>query len=129
VRAASDGIVEFAGRNGGYGNVVLLRHQGVHSTLYAHLNAFARGLRAGRRVSQGDTLGYVGQTGWATGPHLHYEFRVAGAARNPLSVVLPAAAPLAWHELDGFRAHAQPLVAQLDLFTQIPLAAVAANFE
>lgn len=129
VRAVSDGIVEFAGRNGGYGNVVVLRHQGSYSTLYAHLSGFARGLRAGSRVSQGDSIGSVGQTGWATGPHLHYEFRISGVPRNPLSVALPAAPPLELHELDAFRSHARPLVAQLDLFAQIPPAALAANFE
>jgi murein DD-endopeptidase MepM/ murein hydrolase activator NlpD len=129
VRAVSDGIVEFAGRNGGYGNVVVLRHQGHYSTLYAHLSGFARGVRAGARVSQGDSVGSVGQTGWATGPHLHYEFRIAGVARNPLSVALPAAAPLALHEMDAFRHHATPLVAQLDLLARLPLAALDANFE
>jgi murein DD-endopeptidase MepM/ murein hydrolase activator NlpD len=129
VRAVSDGIVEFAGRNGGYGNVVVLRHQGHYSTLYAHLSGFARGVRAGARVSQGDSVGSVGQTGWATGPHLHYEFRIAGVARNPLSVALPAAAPLALHEMDAFQHHATPLVAQLDLLARLPLAALDANFE
>jgi murein DD-endopeptidase MepM/ murein hydrolase activator NlpD len=124
VRAVSDGVVQFAGRNGGYGNVVVLRHQGPYSTLYAHLNGFARGIRAGARVAQGDPIGSVGQTGWATGPHLHYEFRVAGVARNPLQVVLPAAAPLAHHEQDAFRAHAQPPLAQLDLLANSTLAAL-----
>jgi len=129
VRAVSDGIVEFAGRRGGYGNVIVLRHQGTYSTLYGHLSGFARGIRAGVRVAQGDTIGMVGQTGWATGPHLHYEFHVAGVARNPLSIALPAAAPLELHELNAFRAYATPLVAQLDLFARIPLASLDANFE
>jgi murein DD-endopeptidase MepM/ murein hydrolase activator NlpD len=129
VRAVSDGVVEFAGRNGGYGNVVVLRHQGTYSTVYAHLSSFARGLRAGSRVVQGDTIGAVGQTGWATGPHLHYEFRIAGVARNPLSVALPAAAPLALHELDAFRHQSGPMVAQLDLLARLPLASLDANFE
>jgi murein DD-endopeptidase MepM/ murein hydrolase activator NlpD len=126
VRAVSDGVVQFAGRNGGYGNVVMLRHQGSYSTLYAHLNGFARGIRAGARVSQGDTLGSVGSTGWATGPHLHYEFRVGGVARNPLSVALPAGVPVAPHDLPAFRAHAQPLIAQLD---QTSVAALATPLE
>lgn len=129
VRAVSDGVVEFAGRNGGYGNVVVLRHQGRYSTLYAHLSGFSRGIRAGARVVQGETIGTVGQTGWATGPHLHYEFRIAGAARNPLSVALPAAAPLAFNELGAFRAHAQPLLAQLDLVAHIRVASLDAFFE
>lgn len=114
VRAAGDGVVEFAGRQDGYGNVVILRHHGRHSTLYAHLSAFARGLRKGARVAQGETVGSVGQTGWATGPHLHYEFRVADVQRNPLTIALPAAQPVAAHEMDAFRRNAAALTAQLD---------------
>ena len=115
VRAVGDGIVEFAGRQGGYGNVVVMRHAGNATTLYAHLNGFVRGLRKGARLGQGDAVGYVGQTGWATGPHLHYEFRVAGLARNPLAAALPAAQPVAAHEMGAFRGQAEPLVARLDL--------------
>ena len=96
VRAVGDGIVEFAGRQNGYGNLVILRHDARVSTYYAHLNGIGRGIRTGARVAQGDILGTVGQTGWATGPHLHYEFRVAGTARNPLAVALPDGAPVAW---------------------------------
>ena len=124
VRAVGDGIVEFAGRQGGYGNLVIVRHDSRVATLYAHLKAFGRGIRAGARVAQGDTVGQVGQTGWATGPHLHYEFRVAGAARNPLSVPLPAGTPVARHEMDAFRARAQELVAQLDLISNRQVAAL-----
>jgi murein DD-endopeptidase MepM/ murein hydrolase activator NlpD len=115
VRAVGDGIVEYAGVRGGYGKVVMVRHHGQYATLYAHLSRFPPGLRTGARVSQGDTIGFVGQTGWATGPHLHYEFRIAGQPRNPLSIALPAALPIAAHQLDAFRAHAEPLVAKLDL--------------
>jgi len=124
VRAVGDGIVEFAGRQGGYGNMVIVRHDARNSTAYAHLKAFGRGIRSGARVAQGDTVGLVGQTGWATGPHLHYEFRVAGAARNPLSVPLPAGTPLARHEMDAFRAYAQELAAQLDLLAGSQVAAL-----
>ena len=124
VRSVGDGIVEFAGRQGGYGNVVIIRHDSRVSTWYAHLNAFGRGIRNGARVAQGDTVGLVGQTGWATGPHLHYEFRVAGDARNPLSVPLPAGTPVARHDVDAFRARAQPLVAQLDLLGNSQVAAL-----
>ena len=123
VRAVGDGIVEFAGRQGGYGNLVVVRHDSRVSTYYAHLKAFGRGIRAGARLSQGDTVGLVGQTGWATGPHLHYEFRLAGAARNPLSVPLPAGTPVARHEMDAFRARAQELAAQLDLLAYGQIAA------
>jgi murein DD-endopeptidase MepM/ murein hydrolase activator NlpD len=124
VRAVGDGIVEFAGRHGGYGNLVIVRHDSRVATLYAHLRAFGRGIRTSARVTQGDTVGLVGQTGWATGPHLHYEFRVAGAARNPLSVPLPAGTPVARHDMDAFRARALELGAQLDLLANSQVAAL-----
>ena len=124
VRAVGDGIVEFAGRQNGYGNMVILRHDARVSTVYAHLNSIGRNVRTGGRISQGDIIGSVGQTGWATGPHLHYEFRVAGVARNPLSVTLPDGAPVAAHDFAAFRAHARPLVAQLDLLGATRLAAL-----
>ncbi|HEY5635210.1 MAG TPA: peptidoglycan DD-metalloendopeptidase family protein [Burkholderiaceae bacterium] len=89
VRATADGTVSFAGRQRGYGNVVIVQHRNNHSTLYAHLNGFASGLRKGARVTQGDTIGYVGRTGWATGPHLHYEIAIGGKQVNPLTVALP----------------------------------------
>jgi len=117
VRAVGDGRVEFAGRQGGYGNVVILRHSGQYSTLYAHLSGFPKDIRRGAHVAQGDTIGYVGKTGWATGPHLHYEFRIAGEARNPLAVTLPQALPVPPAELATFVRQAQPLVARLDLLT------------
>ena len=124
VRAVGDGVIEFAGRQGGYGNIVVVRHDSRVATYYAHLMAFGRGIRNGARVAQGDTVGLVGQTGWATGPHLHYEFRIAGAARNPLAVALPAGTPVARHDMDAFRARAQPLVAQLDLLANRQVAAL-----
>jgi murein DD-endopeptidase MepM/ murein hydrolase activator NlpD len=120
VRAVGDGVVEFAGVKGGYGNVVILRHNGQYSTLYAHLSRIA--VRRGARVAQNDTIGFVGQTGWATGPHLHYEFRVAGEARNPLASALPAALPLPAAQLAAFRAEAEPLIARLDLAANANLA-------
>jgi murein DD-endopeptidase MepM/ murein hydrolase activator NlpD len=120
VRAVGDGVVEFAGVKGGYGNVVILRHNGQYSTLYAHLSRIA--VRRGARVAQNDTIGFVGQTGWATGPHLHYEFRVAGEARNPLAIALPAALPLPAAQLAAFRAEAEPLIARLDLAANANLA-------
>lgn len=117
VRAAGDGVVEFAGRQGGYGNVVILRHGGGNTTLYAHLKGFAPGIRKGARVAQAATVGFVGQTGWATGPHLHYEFRVGGAARDPLRMALPAALPVPTADLPYFRAQGAPLLAQLDFLS------------
>ena len=120
VRATGDAVVDFAGVKGGYGNVVILRHNGQYSTVYAHLSRIA--VRRGARVAQSDTIGYVGQTGWATGPHLHYEFRVGGTARNPLSIALPAALPLPQQQLAAFHAQAEPLVARLDLLANANLA-------
>jgi murein DD-endopeptidase MepM/ murein hydrolase activator NlpD len=79
-------------------------------------------VRRGARIAQTDTVGYVGQTGWATGAHLHYEFRVAGEARNPLSIALPAAQPLPQQQLTAFGAQAEPLVARLDLLANANLA-------
>lgn len=124
VRAVGDGVVEFAGRQGGYGNVVIIRHDSRISTWYAHLNAFGRGIRNGARIAQGDTVGLVGQTGWATGPHLHFEFRIAGAAHNPLAVALPAGTPVARQDMDAYRARAQPLLAQLGLLANSQVAAL-----
>ena len=124
VRAVGDGVVAFAGRQGGYGNMVVLRHDSRHETAYAHLRAFGPGIRAGARVAQGATVGQVGQTGWATGPHLHFEFRVAGAARNPLSVPLPAGTPVAHQDMDAFRVRAVPMIAQLNLLAHRQVAAL-----
>jgi len=115
VRAAGEGVVEFAGLKAGYGNVVILRHRGQYSTVYAHLSRFAPGVRRGLPVTQGDFIGQVGQTGWATGPHLHYEFRVGGHSRNPYSIAMPAGLPVPSAELAAFRGQAEPLVAQLGL--------------
>lgn len=103
VRATGDGIVEFAGVQGGYGKVVILRHQGRYSTVYGHLSAFGPGIRPGARISQGDTIAYTGQTGLASGPHLHYEFRIDNVHQNPLTVALPGSPPLSPQQLSSFR--------------------------
>ncbi len=120
VRAVADGMVEYAGRKGGYGNVVILRHNGQYSTVYGHLSRIM--VRRGARVAQNDTIGLVGATGWATGPHLHYEFRIAGQARNPLAIAMPAAQPVPREQLPAFEAAAEPLVARLDLAANANLA-------
>ena len=107
IRAVADGVVEFAGKQNGYGNVVVVRHQGQYSTLYAHLSGFGPNAQKGARVGQGDTLGFVGQTGWATGPHLHFEFRVAGDPVNPMTLALPHAIPLEDRYLADFHLKSQ----------------------
>jgi murein DD-endopeptidase MepM/ murein hydrolase activator NlpD len=122
VKATADGIVELAGREGGYGNVVVLRHSRGITTLYGHLNGFAGGIKRGTRVAQGDVIGYVGATGWATGPHLHYEFRVNNEHRNPLTIAMPAAEPVAPHRMAAFHAAADPLAARLELLADVNLA-------
>ncbi len=94
VLATADGTVLSAGYHGGYGNAVEIRHGGGITTLYGHLSAFASGMKNGTHVQQGQVIGYVGATGWATGPHLHYEFRVAGIFQDPLKVALPKAEPV-----------------------------------
>jgi murein DD-endopeptidase MepM/ murein hydrolase activator NlpD len=114
VKATGDGVVEFVGRQGGYGNFIILRHQSQYQTAYGHLSGFAAGLHKGARVSQGDVIGYVGTTGLSTGPHLHYEFRVNGVHRNPLAMVLPAAPPLAADQMARFRDGTQEALARLD---------------
>jgi murein DD-endopeptidase MepM/ murein hydrolase activator NlpD len=122
VKATGDGVVAFAGRKSGYGNLVVLRHHGGYSTYYAHLRDLARGLRPGKRVAQGEVIGYVGQTGWATGPHLHYELRVHEQNRNPLTMTFQSAQPLLEIELPAFKRAADPLLARLDLLRNSELA-------
>ena len=122
VRATGDGVVELVGLQGGYGKVVVLRHQGKYSTWYGHLSGFAPGIRNGARVRQGDVIGYVGATGLATGPHLHYEFRIAGTQANPLKIALPDAPPLNGAQLAQFRVVATPLLSRLDLLRNSNLA-------
>jgi len=126
VRATADGVVTLAGVKGGYGNVVTLRHTGTYSTLYAHLSRFAAGVRNGVRVRQGDTIGYVGATGWATGPHLHYEFRVNDEPRNPLTVAMPTAGPLPPETRGAFLAHIGPIAQQLAFARELPASRFAA---
>ena len=125
VRATGNGKVAFVGTQGGYGNVIQLQHQGAFATLYAHLSRFAPQVKAGGRVTQGEIIGYVGQTGWATGPHLHYEFRVGGDQRDPLSVALPSGEPLAAPHRAAFAGKVVPAVAQLGLARQLSATLVA----
>jgi murein DD-endopeptidase MepM/ murein hydrolase activator NlpD len=103
IRAAGDGTVDFAGQQGGYGNVVVLKHWNNYTTAYAHMSRFASGLKKGQKISQGDVIGYVGTTGWSTGAHLHYEFRVAGEAKDPSKLNVEAQAPLTAAEMSRFK--------------------------
>ena len=113
VHAAGDGHVSFAGQRGGYGNAIVLAHGANISTLYGHMSRFARNVHVGTRVQQGEVIGYVGMTGLATGPHLHYEYLIGGVHRNPQTVQLPGAEPLRAQELQRFREAAAPLIAAL----------------
>ncbi len=123
IKAAGDGKIIFRGRKGGYGRVIILQHGGRYSTLYAHMSRFKRGLRVGSRVKQGQTIGYVGRSGRATGPHLHYEFRVNGTHRNPLTIKLPDAAPIRKAYKQDFLLKATGLLSQLDMHNTTQVAA------
>ncbi|WP_404367916.1 OapA family protein [Marinobacter sp.] len=116
IKAAGDGKVILAGRKGGYGKAVVLQHGNNITTLYGHMNGFTPGIRSGKYVKQGQIIGYVGSTGLATGPHLHYEFRVNGAHRNPVTVKLPDAAPIPKARLAHFRAATNGMLAQLETY-------------
>ncbi len=122
IKAAGDGKVIFRGRKGGYGRVIILQHGGHYSTLYAHMSAFKKGIRTGSRIRQGQVIGFVGSSGRATGPHLHYEFRVNGVHRNPLTVRLPDAAPIKKALRQDFAQKAQGLMRQLAMYTATQVA-------
>ncbi|MDD7805998.1 MAG: peptidoglycan DD-metalloendopeptidase family protein [Endozoicomonas sp. (ex Botrylloides leachii)] len=114
IKAAGDGRIKFAGWQSGYGKVVYIQHPNNIVTVYAHQNKIRRGLKKGDTVKQGQIIGYVGKTGWATGPHLHYEFRVNGRHRNPVTVKLPDASPIPKKEIVRFKRHSQTMLAQLE---------------
>ena len=114
VKAAGDGRIRFAGLKGGYGNVVEIEHSASVVTVYGHLSRFAKGTHVGAHVTQGVIIAYVGMTGLATGPHLHYEYRVNGVFKNPQTVVLPGADPIEARWRDDFLAKSAPLLASLE---------------
>ena len=130
IRATSDGRVSFAGRNGSFGNLVVIKHSGGFETKYAHLNKFA-GYKKGARVRQGDIIGYVGSTGSATGPHLHYEFLVNGVHQNPRTIVdkLPKARSVEPAQLPVFKSQTAGLIQQFETLasrkTDAPLVSLA----
>lgn len=115
IKSTGDGRIIFKGRKGGYGNVIIVKHGERYSTLYAHMRAFRRGTYTGKNIRQGEVIGYVGQSGLATGPHLHYEFRINGKHRNPLTVRFPDADPIPEAKMAGFQRVAAPLLAQLEV--------------
>ena len=115
VRASGDGKIIFAGKKGGYGRLIVIRHGGRYTTAYGHLHRYARGARSGKKVKQGQIIGYVGSSGLATGPHLHYEFRVNGVHRNPLTVKLPEAKPVDESYRSHFEENTQDYLSMLRL--------------
>jgi murein DD-endopeptidase MepM/ murein hydrolase activator NlpD len=118
IKVTGEGKVVSAGRNGGYGNVVVVQHGGGIRTLYAHMSQFSKNARVGNRVRQGQIIGYVGATGQVTGPHLHYEFLVNGVHKNPQTVDLPTAQPLDSRFLPNFEEFASNMMGQLSVFEE-----------
>ncbi|MNF44148.1 Murein DD-endopeptidase MepM [compost metagenome] len=114
IKAAGDGKVLLAGRRGGYGNTVVLQHGNTYTTLYGHMQGFAKGVKTGGTVKQGQVIGYIGTTGLSTGPHLHYEFQVNGVHVDPLGQKVAMADPISKAERARFLAQSQPLMARMD---------------
>lgn len=125
IKAAGDGKVIFRGNKGGYGNAVILQHGGNITTLYGHMSRFANSARLGKRVAQGQTIGYVGSTGLATAAHLHYEYRVNGVHRNPRTVTLPQAAPIEEAYREDFLTAAAPILEELNQYKRTQIAAAS----
>lgn len=125
IKSSGDGKVIHLGRKGGYGNTVVIQHGGKYQTLYAHLVKFKKGLRRGDKVKQGEIIGYIGRSGLATGPHLHYEFRVNGIHRNPLTVKLPGAAPITQDQKVDFKLNTQGYLTLLNTLGQTAVAKLA----
>lgn len=124
IKASGDAVVEFAGQKGGYGNVIVLKHNNGVSTVYGHLSRFATGLRRGAKVAQGEVIGFVGMTGVATGPHLHYEFLLNGQHRDPMKIALPKANSIEASNKAEFDTVSNRLSAQLRLLGASNIAAL-----
>lgn len=125
IRSSGDGKVIYRGIRNGYGRTVIVQHGGNITTLYAHMTGYAAKARVGSRVKQGQTIGYVGMTGLATANHLHYEYRINGVHRNPRTVDLPDAEPIADKYLARFLATAEPILQELKQFKSTQVASVA----
>ncbi len=125
VKATGEGKIHFVGGQNGYGKTVIIDHHSNISTLYAHLSGYARGIKEGQSVRQGEIIGYVGQTGLATGPHLHYEFRVNDVHQDPLKVALPESVPSSSKAMANLKAKAEKLFAQLEQLTQTHVSSTA----
>ena len=125
IKASGDGKVVFRGTKSGYGKTVILQHGGNITTLYAHMSGFAAKARIGSRVRQGQTIGYVGATGLATANHLHYEYRINGVHRNPRTVDLPDAEPIADEYRERFFTEAAPILEELEKFKSTKVATIA----
>ncbi len=122
VKASGDGEVDFIGRKGGYGNVIILKHENSISTIYGHLSRYEIGLHRGQKVAQGDIIGYVGMTGLATGPHLHYEFLQNGMRKDPMTVSLPVNIPIDANLKPEFEKTSHQYMAQLGMLNQRQMA-------
>ncbi|MDO8412380.1 MAG: peptidoglycan DD-metalloendopeptidase family protein [Gallionellaceae bacterium] len=122
IKATADGTVSFVGKQGGYGNVIMINHQGRYTTVYGHLSRFTTSLRRGQHVAQGEIIGYVGMTGMVSGPHLHYEFKINGQQQDPLRVALPDATPIPNAQKASFQEATRGLIARLGLLRNATLA-------
>jgi murein DD-endopeptidase MepM/ murein hydrolase activator NlpD len=127
VLASGDGKVSIRRQNNASGRYIVIQHGEQYTTKYLHLSAFGKGIKPGKSVKQGQTIGYVGATGWATAPHLHYEFLVAGVHRNPKTVSLPKALPIAKDELERFRKNVSPVLARLESISGKGYASLPSN--
>lgn len=122
IKASGEGIVDFVGKKGGYGNVIVLKHKNGFSTVYGHLSAFVAGLRKGMKVAQSDIIGYVGSSGLATGPHLHYEFLIGKVHHDPLTVALPTSVPIEEKDRPIFNALRLDYMAQIEMLNRSQMA-------
>ncbi|HRD70973.1 MAG TPA: peptidoglycan DD-metalloendopeptidase family protein [Legionella sp.] len=122
IQATGDGVITIIDRHNGYGNMIKIKHDKTFSTVYGHMLKFQKGLSKGSKVKRGQVIGYVGQTGLATGPHCHYELHVNNQPRNPTTTGLPTAAPVHPKEMLAFKAKTSTLLARLKLFEEAQLA-------